>query len=153
MRTCSGGDPRVVELVRICADLADDVGMAFGEADAVAAVRRDDYALAAGPDHAGTAPSAIATGNDSVNWAAVPPGVFDAAENTVEWRVEAADGVAKAVVRVELSGSGLAGGDPRAAAVRRPRRCRRARRRRRSERSQSWTRPAAARHGIGCVGS
>ena len=40
-----GGDPRVVELVRICADLADDVGVAFGEADAVAALRRDDYAL------------------------------------------------------------------------------------------------------------
>ncbi len=29
-----GGDPRVIELVRTCADLADDVGIAFGEADA-----------------------------------------------------------------------------------------------------------------------
>ena len=105
-----GGDPRVVELVRICADLADDVGVAFGEADAVAALRRDDYALAAGPDSRGHGSNAIATGNDSVNWAAVPPGVFDAAEDTVEWRVETADGVTKAVVHVELSGSGLAEG-------------------------------------------
>ena len=96
--------------MRICADLADDVGVAFGEADAVAAVRRDDYALAAGPDSRGHGPNAIATGNDSVNWAAVPPGIFDAAEDTVEWRVEAADGVTKAVVHVELSGSGLAEG-------------------------------------------
>jgi hypothetical protein len=104
-----GGDPRVVDLVRTCADLAGDVGVAFGEADAVA-LRRDDYALAAGPDSRGRGSSAIAMGNDSVNWAAVPPGVFDAAEDTVEWRVEAAGGVTKAVVHVELSGSGLAAG-------------------------------------------
>jgi hypothetical protein len=104
-----GGDPRVVELVRTCADLADDVGVAFGEANTVT-LRRDDYALAAGPDARGRGSSAIAMGNDSVNWAAVPPGVFDAAEDTVEWRVEVASGVTKAVVRVELSGSGLAAG-------------------------------------------
>ena len=40
----------------------------------------------------------------------MPPGVFDAAEKTVAWRIEAADGVAKAVIRVELSGAGLATG-------------------------------------------
>ena len=73
-------------------------------------MRRDDYALAAGPFSRGHGPNAIARGNDSVNWAAVPPGVFDAAEDTVEWRVETADGVTKAVVHVELSGSGLAEG-------------------------------------------
>jgi hypothetical protein len=104
-----GGDPRVVELVRTCAGLADDVGVAFGDADALT-LRRDDHALAAGQDSGGRGSSAIATGTASVNWGAVPPGIFDAAENTVEWRVEAADGVTKAVVHVELSGSGLAAG-------------------------------------------
>jgi hypothetical protein len=104
-----GGDPRVVELVRGCADLADDVGVAFAETDDIA-VDRDDYALAAGADRNGRAANSIATGTDSVNWAAVPPGIFDAAEDTVQWRVEAAEGSAKAVVRVELSGSGLAAG-------------------------------------------
>ena len=105
----TAGDPRVIELVRSCADLADDVGVALGEVDGVAQ-RRDDYALAAGADGSGRGAGAIATGADSVNWGAVPAGIFDAAENTVEWRVESADGVAKAVVRVALSGSGLAAG-------------------------------------------
>ena len=104
-----GGDPRVVELVRNCADLAGDVGVAFAEAAGVA-VRRDDYALAAGADGDGRASSSIATGTDSANWGAVPPGIFDAAENTIQWQVQVADGAAKAVVRVELSGSGLAAG-------------------------------------------
>jgi hypothetical protein len=104
-----GGDPRVIELVRTCAELADDVGVAFGEADRVPQ-RRDDYALAAGPDPGRNPAGAIATGADSVNWAAVPAGIFDAAERTVGWRVEALDGVTKAVVRVELSGPGLASG-------------------------------------------
>jgi hypothetical protein len=104
-----GGDPRVIELVRTCAELADDVGVAFGEADRVPQ-RRDDYALAAGPDPGRNPAGAIATGADSVNWSAVPAGIFDAAERTVGWRVEALDGVTKAVVRVELSGPGLASG-------------------------------------------
>ncbi len=146
-----GGDPRVIELVRTCAELADDVGVAFGEADRVP-LRRDDYALAAGADPGRHGSGAIATGADSVNWGAVPPGIFDAAENTVEWRIEAADGIAKAVVRVELSGQGLAVGDRRAAAVGRPRWCGCARRRRRRG-VPARGRAAAARHRIGCVGS
>jgi hypothetical protein len=104
-----GGDPRVIELVRTCAELADDVGVAFGEADPVP-LRRDDYALAAGTDPGRNGSGTIATGADSVNWGAVPPGIFDAAERTVGWRIDAADGFAKAVVRVELSGQGLASG-------------------------------------------
>jgi hypothetical protein len=104
-----GGDPRVIELVQTCAELADDVGVAFGEAEP-APLRRDDYALAAGSDVGLRGSGAIATGAGSVNWGAVPPGIFDAAENTVDWRVEAADGFANAVVRVELSGLGLASG-------------------------------------------
>jgi hypothetical protein len=104
-----GGDPRVVELVRACADLAGDLGVAFGEPHSVT-LRRDDYALAAGTNGGRRGDSAIATGAESVNWGAVPPGIFDAAENTIEWRVEAVDGSAKAVVRIELSGAGLAAG-------------------------------------------
>ena len=73
-------------------------------------LHRDDYALAAGPDPGRNPAGAIATGADSVNWAAVPPGIFDAAERTVGWRVDALDGVTKAVVRVALSGPGLASG-------------------------------------------
>jgi len=103
------GDPRVIELLRTCAELADDVGVAFGEPDRVP-LHRDDYALAAGTDPGQNGSGAIATGADSVNWGAVPPGIFDAAERTVGWRIEAADCSAKAVVRVELSGQGLASG-------------------------------------------
>jgi hypothetical protein len=51
-----GGDPRVVELVRTCAGLADDVGVAFGGAGALT-LRRDDYALAAGQDSGGADPA------------------------------------------------------------------------------------------------
>jgi hypothetical protein len=99
----------VIELVRTCADLADDVGIAIVEADNVPQ-RRDDYALAAGPGAGSGGSGAVATGTESVNWGAVPPGIFDAAERTVEWRVDASGGVAKAVVSVELSGLGLAAG-------------------------------------------
>jgi hypothetical protein len=95
--------------VRICAELTDDVGVAFGEADRVP-LRRDDYALAAGEDMGRQGSGAIATGADSVNWGAVPPGIFDAAERTVGWRIEVVDGITKAVVHVELSGPGLASG-------------------------------------------
>ncbi|HJT96503.1 MAG TPA: hypothetical protein VJ777_31890 [Mycobacterium sp.] len=99
------GDPRVVELVRECAELADDVGVEF-DADlaTVPAGNRDDYALAAGAEP-GPRATPIASGVDSINWAAVPPAIFDAAEHTVEWRVEAVDGVAKAVVSAALSGT------------------------------------------------
>ena len=95
--------------MRICAELADDVGVAVGEADRVP-LRRDDYALAARADMGPHGSGAIATGVDWVNWGAVPPGTFDAAERAVGWRIEAADGFAKAVVRVELSGKGLESG-------------------------------------------
>jgi hypothetical protein len=104
-----GGDPRVVELVRSCTDLGDDVGVALGEAEGAVA-RRDDFALAAGAGRDGVSAGAVATGTASISWGAVPPGVFDAAENTIDWRVEVVDGVAKAVVRVALSGYGLAAG-------------------------------------------
>ncbi len=107
----SDSDPRVAELVRKCAELAEDIGVAVGDVDA-ADLRRDDYALAAGGDGVAGGPGAIASGTDSVEWGAVPPGIFDAAENSVDWRVEAVHGVARAVVQVALTGGGLAEGIP-----------------------------------------
>jgi hypothetical protein len=108
----SEGDPRVVDLVRACAELADDVGVTLDTELALEpskAGRRDDYALAAGPDLAQRG-SAIARGVDSIKWGAVPPAIFDAAENTVEWRVDAAEAIVKSVVQVEISGYGSSTG-------------------------------------------
>jgi hypothetical protein len=124
-----GGDPRVLELARACAELADDIGVgAAGWSDLSAALddsiadqishdglaaatgRRDDYALAAGPG-AGT-PSAhvIARGVASVNWAGVPPGIFDAGEDTVDWWVEVAGSEPVAQMRVATIGPGSPAG-------------------------------------------
>lgn len=83
-------DSRVARLARSCAELAEDSGVPLGGL-AEAAGRRDDYALAAGPGDGPGADVAIADGRSSVSWSAVPPGVFDAAEDTIRWRV-AADG-------------------------------------------------------------
>ena len=65
------GDPRVLELVRECTDLADDVGIVF-EAT-VEAARRDDYALAAGGDIGKAAAAMNSAGVGSVEWSAVLP--------------------------------------------------------------------------------
>ena len=106
------GDPRVAELVRACSDLAEDVGVEV-DADLAAAPsaagQRDDYALAAGPD-VGQRDPAIARGVSSISWAAVPPGIFDAAEDTVEWRIEAAGSDVKSIVRTAMSGTGSPAG-------------------------------------------
>jgi hypothetical protein len=102
------GDPRVLELVRKCTDLADDVGVVF-EAT-VEAARRDDYALAAGGDIGKSTPAMISAGVGSVEWSAVPSGIFDAAEDTVNWSIEAVDETVTAVVRVALSGLGSPNG-------------------------------------------
>lgn len=97
------GDPRVIELIRKCADLADDLGVAVD--GPVGAGRRDDYALAAGADSGKSGPGTVARGVGTVNWSAVPAGVFDASEDTVDWRVELAGTAVNAVVQVELTGS------------------------------------------------
>lgn len=102
------GDPRIVELVEKCTDLADEVGIVFDKP--VPSVRRDDFALAAGGDIGRTMSATVATGVGSVQWSAVPSGVFDAAENTVEWSVEAVDKSVTAIVRVALSGLGSPNG-------------------------------------------
>ncbi len=99
------GDPRVVELVRAASELTDEIDMALAEPMAVAP-RRDDYALAAGAQRGQQGAALIARGTGSLNWAAVPPGIFDAAEDTVEWLVEPAASGANAVVAVDLLGAG-----------------------------------------------
>lgn len=109
-----GGDPRIVALVQSCRELADDLGV-WSTAELTVAVadspdrRRDDYALAAGPDTVRAA-GAIARGVGSVNWIAVPPGIFDAAERTVDWSVESADAAVVATVRVATTGETSARG-------------------------------------------
>ena len=105
-----GGDPRVVELVRAASELTDDVGIVLAEPAPTR--RRDDYALAAGADRGQRAAGAIARGTESIRWAGVPPAVFDAAENTIEWVVEAATPVANVVVDVQLSGDDSPSGIP-----------------------------------------
>jgi hypothetical protein len=116
-----GRDPRIIDLVRSCADLAADSGVggpgwpelsavvddsaARATMDALTTTRhRDDYALAAGSNAGPPATDAIARGVGSITWAAVPPGIFDAAENTVYWRIEVAGSVTVAVVWAALSG-------------------------------------------------
>ena len=97
------GDPRVVELVRSAHELTDDVGVA--PAETAAAARRDDYALAAGAEHSRRSTGAIASGTSSVRWAGVPPAIFDAAEDTVDWLVDATPTGVNVVVAVALLGS------------------------------------------------
>lgn len=106
-----GGDPRVVQLVGAAGELTDEIGTVLAEPVPVAP-RRDDYALAAGADHGSTRAGAIAAGTATLAWAAVPPAVFDAAENTVDWHIEATDAGVNAVVDVALSGTGSPNGIP-----------------------------------------
>lgn len=96
------GDPRVVELVDSCRELAGEIGLDWPDR-AVPVARREDYALAAGAGKS-TAAGLIAGGTASVNWSAVPPGVFDAAEGTIEWSVTASGERTDAVVQVALAG-------------------------------------------------
>ncbi|NTY60470.1 hypothetical protein [Mycolicibacterium sphagni] len=117
------GEPRVVDLVARCVELAQDIGVdAPGWAEladtventtaAPASAHQDDYALAAGTD-TGPAPAGlIARGVTSVAWSAVPGGVFDAAEDTVSWAVTADGDRVSAVVHVAVVGPGSPGGIP-----------------------------------------
>lgn len=120
-------DPRIIELVRACRDVAEDAGVGgVGWPELSAALdnsagielvpqvvttgRRDDYALAAGSDVGLSVSGAIASGVGSISWSAVPPGIFDAAENTVDWSIELAGSVAVAAVRVATLGPDPAAG-------------------------------------------
>jgi hypothetical protein len=99
-----GNDPRVAELISACSELADELGVVewsnLAAPIAESQRRRDDYALAAGPEPVRSAASTIASGNGSINWTAVPPGLFDAADGTVDWAIEMAGAAAVAAVRV-----------------------------------------------------
>lgn len=102
------GDPRVIAMVDDCRELAAEIGVTW-VADMADVRRRDDYALAAGAGGSSSR-DAIAVGVATVNWSAVPPGVFDAAEGTVEWSVVATPGTVNVVVHVAVSGPNHAGG-------------------------------------------
>jgi len=110
-------DPRILDLVRAGAGLADEVGMddtgwpeliaALDDSSIVLAMpggRRDDYALAAGADPGPRSAAPMARGIASINWSVVPPRIFDAAENTVDWSVEVAGTAVVAVVRAAIIG-------------------------------------------------
>jgi hypothetical protein len=114
-----GGDRRTLDLVRAGAGLADEVGMntagwselhaALDDSSAIAELarpggRRDDYALAAGVGGQPRGAVQIARGVASVDWSAVPPAVFDAGEDTVDWNVEVAGTAVVAVVRAAVIG-------------------------------------------------
>jgi hypothetical protein len=99
------------------AGLADEVGIdGIGWTELLAALddssvipempsgRRDDYALAAGADAGPRGAAPIARGVASINWSAVPPGIFDAGENTVDWSVEVTGTTVVVVVRAAIIG-------------------------------------------------
>lgn len=110
-------DSRVVDLVRAGAGLADEIGTdGDGWSELIAAVddsslivtlpsdRRDDYALAAGAGAGPRGAGAIARGVASIAWGGVPPAVFDAGENTVDWSIETAGATAVAAVQAAVIG-------------------------------------------------
>ena len=110
-------DPRVLELVRAGAGIADEAGVdGVGWPELYAALddsrielsvpskRQDDYALAAGSQVGARGAATIAGGVESINWSAVPPAIFDAGEDTVDWVVEVAGAAPVAVVRAAVIG-------------------------------------------------
>ncbi|MCZ8379779.1 hypothetical protein O6P37_12970 [Mycobacterium sp. CPCC 205372] len=117
------GDPRVLDIVARCAELAEDLGVAGLEwplpaADiAVPAGGRDDYALVAGADTRGAGAGVIARGVGPIVWSAVPPWVFDAAEDSVYWTVSS-DGPPAEQVRAEVQTALLGAASPAGLPVR-----------------------------------
>ena len=90
----------------------DDSSVALAADLAMPSGRRDDYALAAGAGAGPRGAVPIARGVASISWSGVPPGIFDAGENTVDWSVEAAGGAVVAVVRAAVIGPDPATGIP-----------------------------------------
>lgn len=118
-------DPRVTDLVRAGAGLAEEVGAegdrwpeVFAALDdpsvipAVRSDRRDDYALAAGAGAGPRGEAPVARGVASIAWGGVPPAIFDAGENTVEWLIEADGAAVVAVVQAAVIGPDPATGIP-----------------------------------------
>ena len=104
-----GGDARVTALVESCLEIADWADVAEPE-DIPSGRRRDDYALAAGAP-APSAAQPIGRSTTSISWSAVPPGIFDAAEDTVDWAIHP-DGAGAAVLTVRTETLAPAGGVP-----------------------------------------
>jgi hypothetical protein len=120
------GDSRVRNLVVACSELAEGLGLdeagwselsaalddltAPGDLSAPPTGLRDDYALAAGSDDGQRTSVTVATGVGSISWAGVPPGIFDAAEDTVDWAITTDGSAATATVRTALSGQDSAAG-------------------------------------------
>jgi hypothetical protein len=117
-------DPRVVALVRRCIDLAEESGvdapgwpelaeaLAGGAEGLPVSARRDDYALAAGRGGGPEPAEVIARGVASMTWGAVPGGVFDAADGTVDWTIAVEEPGPVAVVRTAVVGPGSPVGIP-----------------------------------------
>lgn len=110
-------DSRIADLVRAGAGLADEIGAeGDGWSELIAAMddssviptlpsdRREDYALAAAAGAGPRDSGAIARGVASIAWSGVPPAIFDAGENTVEWSIEAGGATVVAVVRAAVIG-------------------------------------------------
>ncbi|SFQ05497.1 hypothetical protein [Amycolatopsis rubida] len=64
---------------------------------------RRAYALAAGSGPGASGEGVLAEGRASVDWARVPPGILDAAEDTVTWRIVATPAAAR--LEVEVAGA------------------------------------------------
>lgn len=107
----TGGDPRIVAMVRACAELAEELGISAEQSSAATPVR-SDYALAAGTPSRRRTTGAVAGGVASLRWAAVPAGVFDAAENTVSWSVVATGATPIAVISADTASAAGAAGIP-----------------------------------------
>ncbi|MFB9924327.1 hypothetical protein ACFORO_10915 [Amycolatopsis halotolerans] len=86
-------------------DRQDDLERAEVAADLAARVAPGQraYALAAGAGPSASGEGVLAEGRASVDWARVPPGVLDAADDTVTWRIVATRTAAR--LEVEVTGA------------------------------------------------
>ncbi|WP_063000381.1 hypothetical protein [Nocardia mikamii] len=92
----------IASLTEVCESIVDGadaqpspVGPPFDVAEA----RRRDYALAAGPADAGRTGLVLATGTSGWDWRRCPPGVVDASEFAVSWRLTRESGSTSVEVR------------------------------------------------------
>jgi len=104
-------DPRVRALLDACGEIGDLPDLATSRPR-----WRADYALVAG-DAGAREGSAIASGVASISWTAVPPGVFDAAEDTVTWSVATEGPTAPVVARIRAALAEPTAGHPLSAGI------------------------------------
>jgi hypothetical protein len=110
----SAASPVADEVRGLCGRLAswfddqDDVVRAEAAAEMVARLEtaapgQRAYALAAGTDPVASGEGVLVSGRASVDWARVPPGILDAAEDTVTWRIVMAADTAR--LEVDVAGA------------------------------------------------